>query len=70
VSTALASSGSTAVVAKLRAIAALPGAHTSDLTPGSLASFQLRACSRAPEPKTRIRMPEFRANDEKFGGGV
>ncbi len=37
----------------MRAIPGLPGAAKS-WTPGDWASFQQRACSRPPEPITRI----------------
>ena len=42
------------------AIAALPGATITWLTPGSAASFQANACSRPPPPTTRIRVGMWR----------
>ena len=41
---------------EVRAMPALPGAQMTWVTSGSCESFQARACSRAPEPRTRIRM--------------
>jgi hypothetical protein len=38
---------------------ALPGAQTTWETMDSRESFQAMACSRAPEPRTRIRMTYY-----------
>ena len=53
------SSGSTPATPRTRgsaAIASLPGATTTSLTPGSAASFQASACSRPPPPTMRMRV--------------
>ena len=60
--TASGSSGSTGTqrTRGSAAIAALPGATTTSLPPGSCASFHARACSRPPPPSTRTRVGWWR----------
>ena len=52
--TAVASPTSTAQVGQSSAMPALPGAHTTSVTAGSPRNFLTNACSRAPDPMTRI----------------
>jgi len=47
---------------------ALPGAQMTWVTPGSERSLAERACSRAPLPKTRIRMALHEILREGFAG--
>ena len=57
------SSGSTSGRQRTRdsaPIAALPGATTTSFMPGSPASFQASACSRAPEPTMSVRVGAVR----------
>lgn len=49
--------GSTAILVPCWEVPGLPGAMTSSVVAGSAAKERARACSRAPEPSSRILTP-------------